>query len=154
MFSLHNTNAERGFTLLEIVTGLVISGFIAVMIGSGLVSSVKLYQNLKGLDESLPQIDAAINFIRHTIKNGEFKESQTFVCGYSSYSEQEHNSLMYNNKYRLLRHVDCNSFNINPAAVAFQDSGIDDAKLYRVTLRVEVNGVLRTFDFDVSGDSK
>lgn len=153
MFSLHNTNAERGFTLLEIVTGLVISGFIAVMIGSGLVYSVKLYQNLKGLDESLPQIDAAINFIRHTIKNGEFKKSQTFVCGYT-YNGQDHNSLIYNSKVRLLRHVDCTSFKIDPTAVAFSGSDVDGATLYRITLRVEVNGVLRNFDFDVCGDTK
>lgn len=158
MSSPLKTNHERGFTLIEIITGLVISGFIAAMLGSGLVYSVKLYQNLKGLDEILPQIDATINFIRHTIKSGEFKESETFLCGYSSQDDSlydtEHNSLMYNQKYRLLRHVDCSSFKIDPNAVAFSDSEVDDAKLYRITLRVEVNGVFRNFDFDVSGDSK
>ncbi len=60
----------RGFTLLEVIISLVIMGFIAVSIGSGLVYSVQLFQTSKAADVTMPQLDAAFHVIRRTIQDG------------------------------------------------------------------------------------
>lgn len=64
-----NENA-RGFTLLEVIISLVIMGFIAISIGSGLVYSVQLFQTSKAADVTMPQLDAAFHVIRRTIQDG------------------------------------------------------------------------------------
>lgn len=67
-----NENA-RGFTLLEVIISLVIMGFIAISIGSGLVYSVQLFQTSKAADVTMPQLDAAFHVIRRTIQDGNKK---------------------------------------------------------------------------------
>lgn len=55
---------DSGFTLLEMIISLVIMGFIAASVGSGLVYSVQLYRNVQQMDTVMPQVDAAFNVIR------------------------------------------------------------------------------------------
>ena len=46
------------------IISLVIMGFIAASVGSGLVYSVQLYRNAQQMDTVMPQVDAAFNVIR------------------------------------------------------------------------------------------
>lgn len=140
------SKSNSGFTLIEIVTGLVISGFIAVMIGSGLVYSVQLYRSIKGIDEGFPQANVAFNIIRSEILKGNLSEEaadEENSCTRGDFSFS--NGTLKWNEMTLLTNV--KSCSIKEKYV-FNTS----ASVYHVRLSLNMNDNERTFAFDVCED--
>ena len=139
MWSATNKPLCQGFTLLEIVISLVIAGFMAASIGSGLVYSVQLYRTAQQTDTAMPQIDAAVNIIRRVVQQeSSFQDITTkrFSCK---------DGQLFLDSYLLLNNVE--KFDVTePAAFEALSAGI---KVRHVLLRFNFDGNLRTIEFDV-----
>ncbi|EJX04320.1 hypothetical protein EVA_07572 [gut metagenome] len=56
-----------GFTLLEMVMVLMLVGFISVFVGSGMIYGIKIYKATQGASEVMPQVQTAMNVLRHRV---------------------------------------------------------------------------------------
>lgn len=138
---------SRGFTLIEIVAALVISGFVAAMLGSGLVYSVQLYRTIKGVDEIVPQADAAFNRLRPLLREGKLtikKDSDS--CTNANTLCLKNGTLTLEGD-KLLSHVSNISIDENNAI-----PGDSSAVITHVKITLDLNGSEKTFEFDVCED--
>jgi len=146
MSSPATSKTDSGFTLIEIVTGLVISGFIAVMIGSGLVYSVQLYRTIKEIDESFPQANVAFNILRSEILKGNLSQDaddDENSCTRGDFSFAN-GTLKWNEKTLLT--------NVKSCSIRMKNVFGDSASVYHVSISLNMNDNERTFAFDVCED--
>lgn len=138
---------NHGFTLIEIVVSLIICGFIAMMIGNGLVYSVQLYKTVKVTDEIIPQTNTAINIIKKEIatelSEGNINDNNIQSCNFGRISYTGTQLKLNNN---TLLH------NVSSCRIEKKAFTTSNAQIYHIYFTLNLNDSNKTFEFDVCGE--